>query len=946
MQILIYQSLEPSAIPGFERFSRAVRQNDFRAADARKIDSNLYRVRLGRRARLLFSLYRYHQEVYCLVLEYLPDHRYDRSRFLHQSVNVDDMKCAPLNDNDIDASPALSYVNPRNPRFVIQDKVISFDDEQQAVCDMPLPVVISGPAGSGKTAILLEKMKQAGSASVLYVSLSPWLVSSVRQLFYAGERELTGDEPNVTFLSFREFIESLSVPEGREVTVAEFERWFSRRSRGTPFRSAHAMLEEFRGVLGAGINAVLSAEEYLNLGLRQSVFPPEQRAEVYGLFERYRLWLKQGALYDLNLLSHQYSGRVSPVYDVVLIDEVQDMTVVQIHLLLQSLKTPGNFLLCGDANQIVHPNFFSWSALKKLFFEHRRLMSGECLHILNSGYRNAPRITRLAGQLLRLRQRRFGSVDRESDYRPESRSGQQGNIILLPDSDENCHQFNEKTGRSVRHAVIVMHAEQKSLARRIFSTPLVFSVQEIKGLEYENVILFRMVSAESRMFREICGDLLPGDLQQPGKYSRGKDKHDRSIEVYKFYINALYVALTRSTRNVYLLESELQHPLFSLLELRGREKEALQAEVSSREAWQQQASQLQQQGKDEQARLIRDEVLHQESVPWKVISRERYREMVSQPLTDKNQQLFMMEYAIIYNFAPLLSRLWLEEFKPARQPPEKTGRQLEQKYFRDYGMRNPVTVLRDTDKYGVDYRNRFNLTPLMMAVRAGNPALAETLLKSGADPQLRGSDGLSAWHTVLWQTVCDARFARQKCAALYRLVCPSGVSVRTDNTLKIIDSHHPVFFLLNLMIALFYIRLGPFLSEWRAYTAKDLADDCVNFPAGVVPERRRKQKYISGLLSRHEAGRDGEDNWRLFRRLRHGHYIINPDVYLRYGEGWIAVYDLLGIPELGTDIRQMPFLQDEAFLRRYGIDVQQLVADRQMNINVQMDSIHGRRPVA
>ncbi|EGF6523556.1 hypothetical protein IC066_004424 [Salmonella enterica] len=935
MQILIYQTLSPSDIPGFDRFSRAIVHADFRAADARKIDTNLYRARLGRKSRLLFSLYRYHQEVYCLVLEYLPDHRYDKSRFLHKSVVVDEDKCVPLSDSDIAGSPELPYVNPRNSRFIIQDKVISFDDEQQAVCDTSPPLVITGPAGSGKTALILEKMKQA-EGSALYVSLSPWLVSSARDLYYAGMDD--DDERQVTFLSFREFLESLHIPPGREVTVAEFEQWFSRHNRGTPFRSAHAMLEEFRGVLTAAVNAspALSLDEYLSLGIRQSIFPPEQRAAVYQLFERYRTWLKQENLYDLNLLSHQYSERVTPAYDFLLIDEVQDMTAVQIHLLLQSLTRPGAFLLCGDANQIVHPNFFSWSALKTLFFEHRGLMSSDYLRILNTTYRNAPQITRLAGQLLTLKQRRFGAIDRESYFHPESRSLQQGDVILLPDSDHIRQQFNEKTGRSVRHAVIVMHAEQKSLARRLFSTPLVFSVQEAKGLEYENVILFNMVSDESRMFRDICGDLTPADLQQPGKYSRGKDKRDRSLELYKFYINALYVAMTRATRHVYLLESEPHHPLFSLLELQGRDREDIRADVSSREDWQQQAHQLQLQGKDEQARTILDTVLQQKTVPWTVITRHDYRTLCSPMPEDKNQQLFLMEYSSVYHFYPCLTRLWLEEFKPARQSVEKSARQLEQKYFRNYGMRNPVAVMRATDKYGVNHRNVFNLTPLMMAVRAGNPDLTGTLLQHGADISLTGSDGLTAWHTVLWQTVCDPRFARQKCSELYPLVCPPSMAVQTDGRLKVIDRHHPTFFLLNLMMALFYTGLGRALAIWSAWTAKELAEGCGCFPPGLLPAHRQQQKYVSALLSRHEVSRDAPDNWHLFLRLRRGKYIISPRLHLRCGEQWVPVYDLLGLPELGFDIRGWPFLQNETLLKQYPDYVPRVVKDHQKNIEIQM----------
>ena len=36
-------------------------------------------------------------------------------------------------------------------------------------------------------------------------------------------------------------------------------------------------------------------------------------------------------------------------------------------------------------------------------------------------------------------------------------------------------------------------------------------------------------------------------------YSRARDKGDRSLELWKFYVNALYVALTRAVQTLYLV---------------------------------------------------------------------------------------------------------------------------------------------------------------------------------------------------------------------------------------------------------------------------------------------------------------------------------------------------------------------------------------------------------
>ena len=66
--------------------------------------------------------------------------------------------------------------------------------------------------------------------------------------------------------------------------------------------------------------------------------------------------------------------------------------------------------------------------------------------------------------------------------------------------------------------------------------------------------------------------LAPADLQidpevETFEYRRARDKGDKSLELYKFYVNALYVAMTRAVESLVLVESDTAHPLLGLLGL-------------------------------------------------------------------------------------------------------------------------------------------------------------------------------------------------------------------------------------------------------------------------------------------------------------------------------------------------------------------------------------------
>ena len=255
----------------------------------------------------------------------------------------------------------LNFLNSQNFRFHLLDKVLSFDEIQDQVFRLPPPLIIIGSAGSGKTALMLEKLKLL-SGEALYVTLSPFLAENARNLFYANHYENDGVE--VDFLSFRELLETIHVPSGRELAFRDFEYWFARYRQSSRIKDAHKLFEEFRGVLtGWSVDrAYLSREDYLGLGVRRARFSSTPSAfEAYSLFEKYLAFLKGSGFYDMNLVSWEYLPNARGAYDFAVVDEVQDLTNVQMYLILKCLRHSNDFILGGDANQIVHPNFFSWT---------------------------------------------------------------------------------------------------------------------------------------------------------------------------------------------------------------------------------------------------------------------------------------------------------------------------------------------------------------------------------------------------------------------------------------------------------------------------------------------------------------------------------------------------------------------------------------------------------
>jgi hypothetical protein len=916
MKIIEYADLDTSKVKRqYGKLIGFLEKDDLYSAEVKKLsEQDLFRAKLDDTNRLLFKIMTYGGERYALILEVVLNHEYDKSKFL-RGVRIDEAKIPIVESAAVGCEklPVLSYINPSLIRFHVLDKVISFDPDQQESFQHPTPLIIIGPAGSGKTALTLEKMKQA-QGQVLYVTLSRYLADNSRNIYYSHHYE--NNEQEIAFLSFREYLETMRIPEGREITYRAFAGWLTRIPKQQRVSDAHRLYEEFRGVLTGSIidKPWLTREEYLGLGVRQSIFLADEREVVYLLFEKYLAFLKENGFYDPNILAHGYLLHVKQSYDFVVVDEVQDITNIQLQLILRSLKRPDDFILCGDSNQIVHPNFFSWSGLKTMFYHADAVESGKMTRILQSNFRNSVSVTELANKLLRVKHKRFGSIDRESNYLMNSVSDRSGEIVFVRDTDKAKRELSQKTRRSTKFAVLVMRDEDKALVRQFFDTPLLFSIQEAKGLEYENVVLVNFISSERAIFREIIDGVSEEDLNGELDYRRTRDKTDKSLEVYKFFINSLYVAVTRTVHKLYLIESDINHPFIEMLGIQDAREDAIVDEKqSSIEEWQAEAHKLELQGRQEQADEIRRGILKTQPVPWEVCTPNyvlKLLEHVRNPKeVSQKPKKTLFEYALYYDEPRLMDTLSQSGFDKAKKLfiTEYGYRSLNEpayeqqrnsaltRYHEDYRGRFYKNILKQCETYGIDHRTVFNKTPLMLAAIVGNAALIRELLAAGADTEAIDHYGCTAWMGALEWALQDREFASKQFSSVHELLAPSYISLKIEDRLVKLDSSQGEFLLFAIFLSLLHKRFNSKYVAMVSLNAITLVERGSLLLDSIVPEYRKKRTYISGLLSKNEAESPNPYSRKLFRRERQGWYVLNPKLAVRQGEEWRNIYQHAGI---------------------------------------------------
>lgn len=920
MKVLYLNDIDYSRVKKqFDKTVGFLEKNDFDSAEIKKLSNNgYYRAKLDYENRLLFKFAKFQNQTYILLLEVIYNHAYEKSRFL-RGAKIDEGKLTILKSEKQIAEEEkteLNYINQNTNKFHLLSKVLSFDSLQQNIFNIKPPVIIVGSAGSGKTVLTLEKIKQL-SGNVLYITLSPFLVDNSSRLYYSCH--YINEKQDVDFLSFKEYIETLKVITGKEIDFNTFNAWLQPRKHSFGITDGYKLFEEFKGVITGNeiTKPFLAKVDYLGLGVKQSIFLKNEREKVYEIFTKYLEFLKENNFYDLNIISFNWLNYSRSKYDFIVIDEVQDFTNIQLYFILKSLKTPGNFMLCGDSNQIVHPNFFSWTNVKTMFYKHD--ITGSNINVLRTNYRNSNEVTAVANKLLLIKNARFGSIDKESNFLVESLKENKGNVNFFIDTPSRRKELNDSTKRSAKYALLVMTQEEKAAARRNFETPLLFSIYEAKGLEYENIILVNFISNYSREFNEIANGISKKDLDaKEVDYSRGKDKADKSLDALKFYINSLYVGMTRSVKNLYILESAKKHEILSLLDLIETQVQIkIKAEVSSLDDWKEEARKLEMQGKKEQADDIKKNILHIQKPDWEPITNDNLDDLKKKALDpdsyNKKAKDLLFMYALLYNDQESIAGLAQLNYKKAEHP-EFERNSINRKYYSNYNSDNVKGVEQEIKRYGVNFRDQFNLTPLLAAAESGSVKIVNFLLAQNAETDVVDNKGRNPFRIAINKLYFSPQ-SISKLEDIFSRMITENIRIRVNDRMVKIPNSKMEYFLLNIFMTLQDAIISNVRGNWeeKGVKAGDLEKVIDNSPELILPDYRKKKTYISSILSKNELDSKNPYNNALFIRVERGCYCINPELAVLVEDKWLNVYDFTGLniaKKLTDDEKQERFFRN------------------------------------
>ena len=492
-----------------------------------------------------------------------------------------------------------------DPRFEEQRRVSSGLFRR----DLSLTTV-KGLPGSGKTVSLLYLVKdilqQTSDSQILYVTYTSRLKRAAQEFLQAQDAELTRRVRIRTLNEVMSELTGVVIQLEPYATFQDFNRFLEQQNRATvgPWRRfPQTLYTEIRSHLLGQAFPIGYTFPHAELNGRR--FSPGFSAEAYAANRAvdptsaelaYKLALRAATMRFFREQKaaqqalRQVTGGKVPAWlsklDALVIDEIQDLTLLQIAFLgeLVRMRTrqtargeaaPFVFTVAGDESQIVQPSGFDWGVTKDLLsqqlgarpnefeFQHQRRAPRALSQVIDASWnfyghlpkRHRPSANRLSyideaveaahryeesGQILLCANPTDGDQSQTRAQRQRMHNKQWASLL---------DELIDKPGRIVIDVTETLHSDLPETVRES-SDEVLFLPREIKGLERSTVIIHGLNSVYQRAV-QLCEDAAGDNIPR--------------FEARRLF-DEMRVALSRSTNRLVLLEPATA-PVLAALEI-------------------------------------------------------------------------------------------------------------------------------------------------------------------------------------------------------------------------------------------------------------------------------------------------------------------------------------------------------------------------------------------
>lgn len=423
-------------------------------------------------------------------------------------------------------------------------------DESKAI-DTYGNILLSGSAGTGKTTVGLYRLARTlqinPAATCLYVAYNPLLVKEAEEQF----KQLWGSTfeslpLKLDFLTIKDLCLKITKDFGERFDrrLVDYPHFYQRYIKKPESRQYPPSLlwDEIRSIIkGANLKEqsesyLLSEKEYQNLGKRRSgVIPEGERHKIYKLAQWYQQYLNHDNLVDeidLTRAALQVTKmeEYNP-YTLIVCDEVQDFTEIQLELLIGLIARGGQILCAGDINQMISPSGFRWEDLTTRLYQKNRQWTKENLPF---NFRSTGQLVSLSVKLLKLKIQLLSELQPDEEV-PRNITGERARLVEA--SKDDLKQIN----LGADDAILVRTEKRKQELNKTLATELIFTIEESKGLEFDTVYLIDFFENSKSLWSTALGS---------SKKLKERQKPELRLE-----FNLLYVAITRARRLLNICEA-------------------------------------------------------------------------------------------------------------------------------------------------------------------------------------------------------------------------------------------------------------------------------------------------------------------------------------------------------------------------------------------------------